>query len=530
LIHANHGSEKMITYLIGQLKDATNEVILHGACMGLGLAAMATGRKDVYELLKNKLQDRDDAIIGEAAGLAMGLVMMGTNDFSAIEEMARYATETQHEKIIRGLSTGIAMITYSRLEEADQLIDNLMKDKDAVMRRCAMYCIAMAYAGSSKNSALKKLLHVAVSDVSDDVRRAAVESIGFVMFRNPEQMPSVVSLLSESYNPSVRYGSAMSLGIGCAGTGNKEALALLEPLCDDSIAYVRQGAFISTALVLIQQTDELQPKVKTFREKLKKTIEDKHEDSITKFGAILATGIIDAGGRNVMVGLSTRSGHLHGPSVVGMLVFLQFWFWFPLSHFLSLAFRPSAVICLNANLDLPKIEIKSDAKPSKFAYPPMTEEKKGKEKEKVETAVLSITAKAKARQRAKKIKAEGGSEMETDESTSKTSVSTADVPVKEEPMETAEEKPTPPPEPVKNYQIINNPCRALNQQLKVLSFTKEQTRYAPLKPLSSGGIILLRDRRPEEAEELLEAVTAGGPKAQEEETEPEPPAPFEYTE
>ena len=50
--------EKMITYLIGQLKDATNEVILHGACLGLGLAAMATGRKDVYELLKNKLQDR----------------------------------------------------------------------------------------------------------------------------------------------------------------------------------------------------------------------------------------------------------------------------------------------------------------------------------------------------------------------------------------------------------------------------------------------------------------------------------------
>ena len=190
-----------------------------------------------------------------------------------------------------------------------------------------MYCIGMAYAGSSKNSALRKWLHIAVSDVSDDVRRAAIEAIGFVMFRNPEQMPTVVSLLSESYNPSVRYGSAMALGIGCAGTGSKEALTLLEPLCDDSIAYVRQGAFISTAMVLVQQTEELQPKVKTFREKLKKTIEDKHEDSITKFGAILATGIIDAGGRNAMIGLSTRSGHLHAPSVVGMLVFLQFWFW-----------------------------------------------------------------------------------------------------------------------------------------------------------------------------------------------------------
>lgn len=40
-------------------------------------------------------------------------------------------------------------------------------------------------------------------------------------FRTPEQCPSVVSLLSESYNPHVRYGAAMALGICCAGTGNK---------------------------------------------------------------------------------------------------------------------------------------------------------------------------------------------------------------------------------------------------------------------------------------------------------------------
>jgi len=44
-------------------------------------------------------------------------------------------------------------------------------------------------------------------------------------------------------------------------------------------------------------------------------------------------------------------------------------------------------------LDMPKIDIRSDAKPSTFAYPDMLEEKKSKEKEKVETAVLSTTAK-----------------------------------------------------------------------------------------------------------------------------------------
>lgn len=42
-----------------------------------------------------------------------------------------------------------------------------------------------------------------------------------LLLRTPEQCPSVVSLLSESYNPHVRYGAAMALGICCAGTGNK---------------------------------------------------------------------------------------------------------------------------------------------------------------------------------------------------------------------------------------------------------------------------------------------------------------------
>ena len=85
--------------------------------------------------------------------------------------------------------------------------------------------------------------------------------------------------------------------------------------------------------------------------------------------------------------------------------------------------------------------------------------------------------------------------METDEKTTSSSIS-----IKEEPMETSEEKPEVPVVPEAKFEVINNPCRALNQQLKVLSFNKEQTRYTPLKPLSQGGIILLRDGRPDEAE------------------------------
>ena len=41
-----------------------------------------------------------------------------------------------------------------------------------------------------------------------------------------------------------RYGAAMALGIACAGTGNKEALGLIEPMKNDPTNYVRQVMMI----------------------------------------------------------------------------------------------------------------------------------------------------------------------------------------------------------------------------------------------------------------------------------------------
>merc|ERR1712019_280719 len=109
----------------------------------------------------------------------------------------------------------------------------MLLDKDAILRYGGCFAIALAYVGTSQNSAIRKLLHLSVSDVSDDVRRAAVIALGFVMCNMPEQLPGVVKLLSESYNPHVRYAAAMALGIACAGSGMLEAHELLMPLTSD---------------------------------------------------------------------------------------------------------------------------------------------------------------------------------------------------------------------------------------------------------------------------------------------------------
>lgn len=79
------------------------------------------------------------------------------------------------------------------------------------------------------------------------------------------QTPRIVSLLSESYNAHVRYGAAMAVGISCAGSASSEAISLLEPLTSDAVDFVRQGALIAMAMVLMQTTEARDPHVGNFR-------------------------------------------------------------------------------------------------------------------------------------------------------------------------------------------------------------------------------------------------------------------------
>lgn len=48
-----------------------------------------------------------------------------------------------------------------------------------------------------------------------------------------------MKLLSISYNPHVRYGTALALGIACAGTMFSEAIQMLEGLLVDTTDFVR---------------------------------------------------------------------------------------------------------------------------------------------------------------------------------------------------------------------------------------------------------------------------------------------------
>ncbi|KAL7087279.1 hypothetical protein ACP275_13G058300 [Erythranthe tilingii] len=460
LMHLNNGEEDIKTFLRGSLSSSTVEVIQHGACLGLGLAALGNADNDVFEDLKNVLYT-DSALAGEAAGISMGLLMAGTASERAVE-MLDYAHKTQHEKIVRGLALGVALTVYGREEEADTLIEQMTRDQDPILRYGGMYAIALAYRGTLNSKAIRKLLHFAVSDVSNDVRRTAVIALGFVLYSDPEQTPRMVSLLSKSYNPHVRYGAALAVGISCAGSGLSEAISLLELLTSDDVDFVRQGALIAMAMVMLQISEVSDSRVGAFRRQLEEIILDECDETMSKMGAILATGIIDAGGRNVTIKLMSKTKYDRMTAVIGLAVFTQYWYWHPLLHFISLAFSTTAFIGLDYELNMPRFQFLSHAEPSLFEYPkptvPITTTPV-----KLPTAILSTSSRRRVRPGKKEN--EKADSMQVDSSTGKKS------------------------EPEPSFEILDNPARVVPTQEIYIKFLP-LSRYVPVKSAPSGIVIL----------------------------------------
>lgn len=255
------------------------------------------------------------------------------------------------------------------------------------------------------------------------------------------------------------------------------------------------------------------------------------------------------------ISLQSRTGHTSMTSVVGMFVFTQFWYWFPLAHFLSIALTPTCLIGLNKELKMPKINVVSNAKPSTYAYPAPMEEKKKEVAEKV-TAVLSITAKAKKKddERKKKEQKEEKMDVDDDATTSKDDKEKTTEKKDKDGKEKKEEKASKKKDKESkekdtskdskdskkesgdekkkveepSFDTLSNPARVMKQQLRVIKMP-EGARYVPVKELNIGGIILMRDTTPDDQQDLVQPVPAMGPKT-EEENEPEAPEPFEYVE
>lgn len=190
---------------------------------------------------------------------------------------------------------------------------------------------------------------------------------------------------------------------------------------------------------------------------------------------------------------------------------------------------------------MPKIEFKSAARPSLYAYPPPLEEKKREEREKVTTAILSIAARQKRRDDKKKDDSKMDVDDEVKEDDAKKPTAVAEKKDKKQKTDdkekdktddaatTAAAAPKERKEPEPTFEILHNPPRVLRQQLKVVSVV-DGLHYQPVKDVTIGGIVMMKYSSANE-QTLVEPVAAYGPKSNDVDAkEPDAPEPFEYIE
>ena len=440
LIYANYlWDESVVQTLTSALANTQSAVVKHGGSLGLGLVALGSHNPTYYGQLYDIL-NQQDPISGEAAAYALGLIMLGCGATDELNEFLRVICNTQHEKITRGGAMGLAFMMYGKQQECEGLVKELLNSRVPLMRESAAWVTTLAYVGTASNDALQRLLHIAISDVNADVRRAAIIGIGFVLSKNPKEVPAMIDLLAKSYNPAVRNGAALALGIACAGTGMKEAIDILKPLLSDLDQFVRQSAAIGMAMVLQQQSDLAVPYCKEFRQWLRKALSKKTSE-VTLWGVAMAYGILNAGGRNTVISCNTLGGENCTLATVGLAMFCNYFYWHPLSLMLTLAFHPTAIIGVDQNLEVPAWTFFSSAAAALFADPPSFDS------EKVEVTIgearkLSITKKKEEELKqaeAKKAEENGSKPAEGDEKKEEAKPAT-DAEKKEEAKPATEEK------------------------------------------------------------------------------------------
>jgi len=460
LIYVNYiWDDRVLTIIRSSLMNSDKLYVQYGACLAIGLVALGSQNMNDFMRLKEIIIQESSPESGEAAGYGLGMVMLGSGASEHVHELLNFATDCEHEKPLRGLSMGFALMSYGLQEEAEVIIETLLSNRKPVLREGGAMAIALAYVGTGSNRAIERLLHIAVSDVNGYVRRVAVIGVGFVLSKSPNRIPEVLGLISKSYHPYVRSGAALAIGISCAGYGNLEAIELLKPLVQDPESIVQQSAIIGMAMLLQQQSDASCPHFKEFRKFLRKNIH-KRTNEMTTFAISAAYGILYASGRNAVISCNTIKGENSIVAIVGLALFTNFFYFTPLAHMLSLSLHSTALIGIDITFTQREWYVLCKSKPSCIADPPPFQDESPVEK-KNDKATLSIT---------KKLTKE---EIEKER-------------IKQEELKKDFEAIIEPSE-----VVLQNPARVNISQLKNIDISYSQD-YIPITGTPSLGIVMLK--------------------------------------
>ena len=118
--------------------------------------------------------------------------------------------------------------------------------------------------------------------------------------------------------------------------------------------------------------------VTTYREKIMTTLKNEGHSGMNRSdtvlrrqGALLGAGLLDAGGRNLMLQLRSPLHCMRREATVCCVIATQMWEWYPLFHLIAKTLTPSALFAVDMSLALPaSFSLCCKTDPALFDYVP----------------------------------------------------------------------------------------------------------------------------------------------------------------
>ena len=263
---------------------------------------------------------------------------------------------------------------------------------------------------------------------------------------------------------------------------------------------------------------------------MEKINNNKDEHNLIKLGTLICQGLLDVGGRNCSLNLVSNNGQNRVGAIVGMALFTQYFYWFPMAHFISLAISPQVHIGIDSEFKVvTNFNILCKEKPSIYGYPEELKVEEKTEKDKIPAAVLSSTTRILAKKKSKlgtstsyntnmQIELEKAmsskkgttneykpipvDEIKKKEDTNKdlNKMQIDDIVDDKENKKKVEINQT---EKEPNEIMLQNPSRILLKQRSVVSFPENQI-FEQAMPILYNGLIVLKKVKPEIKTEYFE--------------------------
>lgn len=139
-----------------------------------------------------------------------------------------------------------------------------------------------------------------------------------------------------------------------------------------------QGAAIGLGALFMECNEASSKQAKEYREKVMKTLKNegfagsrRTDTVLRRQGALLGAGLLDAGGRNLLLQLRSPLHTMRREATICCFLACQLWEWYPLFNLIMKALTPSAFLAVDPTMKLPRdFSLHCSASPELFEYVP----------------------------------------------------------------------------------------------------------------------------------------------------------------